>query len=164
MAGYGMTEEQISEVLGVDRVTIYRTKKEVEFCNTLAKCKEEADLKVVNSLYRRAIGEYPEDKAFCFEGTVVKTQLMQHAPDTKACELWLVNRRKSEWKDVPGEDPNSERSSRMLVQIFNGVRAKEQKTIEDGADPMNVLFSPRFAATMEAKKNGHTNGNGTSIH
>jgi hypothetical protein len=75
-ASMGATDIQLAHMLKVSDRTIYRWKKEPAFCQAIKKGKDDADLNVVNSLYRRATG-----------GSEV------------ACIFWLKNRRPLEWRD-----------------------------------------------------------------
>lgn len=80
-AGYfaqeGLTEEQIAERLGVGITTLSRWKNEhPEFREALKVSKDEADAKVVQSLYQKAL-----------------------KGDVTACIFWLKNRQPAKWRD-----------------------------------------------------------------
>lgn len=72
-----------------------------EFSESLKLGKEEADARVVQSLYRRATG-YSHDAVHIaqFQGNpVVVPYVEHHAPDTTACIFWLKNRKPADWRD-----------------------------------------------------------------
>ena len=137
-AGYGMTDEQISELLGVSVDTIDRAKKDAEFGGTLKRVKELSDQKVVNALYMRAIGYDYEEESATKDGPVMCQKKMH--PDVTACIFWLKNRQGEQWRDKTpdGEDPAAARSS--ITQIFCNIGKKQLDLISRGADPMATLF------------------------
>jgi hypothetical protein len=73
-----------------------------EFFEALKTAKEEADSRVKESLYRRALG-YSHDEVHVsnYEGKITLTPIVKHyPPDTTACIFWLKNRRPQEWRDI----------------------------------------------------------------
>ena len=98
----GATDKQLAEFFEVDEATINRWKVEHEgFCKSLKAAKGDADGKVAESLYKRALGySHPEDKVFIYYGkpVVVKT-IKHHPPDTVAAIFWLKNRAKEVWRE-----------------------------------------------------------------
>lgn len=97
----GATIPEIAEEMGVDRATIFRwSNKHPEFCDSLKIPKEEANERVVRSLFERALG-YTHDEVdirVC-NGVVVKTPIKKHyPPDTSAAIFWLTNRCRDQWK------------------------------------------------------------------
>ncbi len=99
IAMYGLTDAQLADLLDVDIRTIHRWKKDEQFVSHLKKGKLVADIKVMDSFYKRALGfEYTEVKK---EGTDAGTVEMiskvtkttkYFPPDTGACIFWLKNR------------------------------------------------------------------------
>lgn len=82
--------------------------------------KEEADLKVVSALYRRAVGyEYEEVKEEYEDGVISKRIITKKevAPDTTAQIFWLKNRDPKNWKDK--QDVNV--SGEALVSINDNI-------------------------------------------
>ena len=64
--------------------------------------KQEADERVILSLYKRATGfEHDSVKIFCSkDGDVTQVPFREYVPpDTTAAIFWLKNRRKDEWRD-----------------------------------------------------------------
>lgn len=98
----GATDDDLADFFEVNVRTIARWKVEhEEFCQALKAGKDEADDRVEQSLYRRAVG-YSHDavKIMQHQGEVVKAEYREHfPPDTTACIFWLKNRRPEEWRD-----------------------------------------------------------------
>lgn len=98
MAKQGLTDEAMSNKLGVSRSTFSKWKAENEdFYNNLKDWKKEADGKVEKSLYQRALG-YKYDEV-CVEGDRTRTTTKEVAPDVVAQIFWLKNRMPNEWRD-----------------------------------------------------------------
>ena len=77
MARKGWTDEEMSELLGINRTTLYNwQKKHPKFFNTLKEWKYAADATIEKSLYETAK-----------EG------------NTTAQIFWLKNRKRKEWRD-----------------------------------------------------------------
>lgn len=98
----GATDMEIADFFKVDVRTIYRWKGEHEaFCQALKAGKDEADERVVRSLFARANGfEHDEVDIRVVAGKIVKTPIRKHyPPDTVAAIFWLKNRRKEDWRD-----------------------------------------------------------------
>lgn len=98
----GATDRDLADFFEVAESTLNLWKLvHPEFSESLKLGKEEADARVVQSLYRRAIG-YSHDAVHIaqFQGTPVITPYVEHhAPDTTACIFWLKNRKPAEWRD-----------------------------------------------------------------
>ena len=99
IAMYGLTDAQIADLLEVDIRTIHRWKKDKAFLSHLKKGKLQADIKVMDSFFKRATGfEYTEVRK---EGADIETiesiakvtkTTKYFPPDTGACIFWLKNR------------------------------------------------------------------------
>lgn len=138
LAKYGLTDEQIGEVLGISHDTIDREKKNPEFCVSLKEAKDIADLAVANALYHRAIGySYPEEKVFNNNGEIIRVTVNKHClPDTTACIFWLKNRRPNEWQEKP-LDKQDDKMALNLISIF---KAAKDHT---GVDPVEEAYGKR---------------------
>ena len=98
----GATDKQLADFFNVAESTIYVWKLEhEEFSEALKLGKDEADDRVEESLYRRAIGySHPEEKVFNNGGEIITHEVMKHyPPDSTSLIFWLKNRRKDEWRD-----------------------------------------------------------------
>lgn len=76
LAGLGLTDVEIGYVLDLTEQTINNYKKDNEFFLALKRGKEKADLRVTESLYKKAC-----------DG------------DTTAMIFWLKNRKSKDWRD-----------------------------------------------------------------
>ena len=104
----GATDVQVAEFFGVTTRTITRWKKdEPKFCLALKEGRDEADAKVVKSLYRRALGySHSAVKILAVSrggnaGSVVEEipYTEKYPPDTTAAIFWLKNRQPDQWRD-----------------------------------------------------------------
>lgn len=101
-AKMGATDREIAEMCGVTERAFHMWKHEhPELVEALKLGKEEADTRVEQSLYRRALG-YSHDavKIVQIGNRLVKEPYVEHyPPDTTACIFWLKNRRPDLWRD-----------------------------------------------------------------
>src|SRR3990167_3182708 len=171
LAGYGLTDEQLADVFDISRDTIAEAKKQPEFSYTIAKCKQEADLKVINALYHRATGYSHADE-------VVRTNVLgsendkyvevtripttkHYPPDTEAIKFWLMNRRRDDWrKEIQHEET---RPMPPMIRLFSKLNNDEIAVINRGQNQVDVLLGEDFVKSIK-EKNGtrqlpHTNGN-----
>lgn len=112
-ASEGMTEEQISALLGISPSTLTRWKsKYANLCATLNQAKKRVNDKVKVSLYQRALGyEYDEEKTTYDKdrGEWVKTVIRKHIPaDPAAAVTWLKFRDPENWKEDKSGNENAE--------------------------------------------------------
>lgn len=105
----GLTDEQISENVGINPATLYDWKKKYpKISEALKKGKEVVDIQVENALLKRALG-YAYDEVtqeLCENAQTGKTELKvtkkvtkEVVPDTTAQIFWLKNRRPDRWRD-----------------------------------------------------------------
>ena len=105
----GATTAQLADAFGVDSSTVERwMEKYPEFCGTIKETKAEADNKVVQSLYSRAIGcSVPHDHITNYQGDITVTKTRKHfPPDTAACFGWLYNRQSDDWRQRKAVEEN----------------------------------------------------------
>ncbi len=99
----GAIDVEMSDFFGVSEVTLNAWKKKYpKFLKSLSDGKIKADAQVASSLYKKANGyDYEEDKSYITkDGVKVDyTDTKHYPPDTKACEHWLNNRRRQNWKN-----------------------------------------------------------------
>ena len=107
----GLTDEQISEKMGINRRTLTDWKSKYDPISlTLKRGKEVVDRQVENALLKRALGYEYEEVKEKFEGgemterTVVKKEVI---PDTTAQIFWLKNRKPDKWRDKPDYEDTS---------------------------------------------------------
>lgn len=98
----GYTDKELADFFEVNEDTIYEWKiKHKRFSDSIKKGKELADIKVADSLYKRANGySHPDTDIKVIDGKVVQTKMIKHyPPDTAAAIFWLKNRQKRKWRD-----------------------------------------------------------------
>jgi len=98
----GATDKEIADFFDVCEKTINNWKIEYpEFLQSIKKGKIEADMKVANSLFKRAVGyKHKEDKIFNNNGAPLIVPTMKHyPPDPTAIIFWLKNRQPNTWRD-----------------------------------------------------------------
>lgn len=116
----GLTDEQLSEVLGISRSTLNNWKAEhAEFLDTIKNNKPIADGAVVRSLFERATGyEHPDVHISNYEGEVTITPIIKHyPPETLACMYWLNNRMQKEWKAKRGNDDDGDIDKAQIIRV-----------------------------------------------
>jgi hypothetical protein len=102
LAGYGHTDEEICDIVGICRDSLIEYKKKYPaFSDTIKKSKAISDAKVIRSLYERATGyEHKEDAIFQFQGSPVIVPTVKHyPPDATSAIFWLKNRQSKDWRD-----------------------------------------------------------------
>ena len=100
----GATDIEVADFLGVSVATLNNWKAaHPAFLDALKEGKSEADTRVVDSLYHRAVGySFDSEKVqIQRDGSVVRAPIREHVPpDTTAAIFWLKNRRPQDWRDV----------------------------------------------------------------
>lgn len=132
----GATNEELASSLNIDIGTLHNWKHQhPSFLSAIKKGKEEADARVANALYHRALGyEHPEEKVFLYKGEpVVVPTTKHHPPDTGAAFIWLKNRQPHLWRDrqnleLTGKDGGPielERRYHIIQEIVQNPNARE---------------------------------------
>lgn len=115
----GSTDKQVADFFDVSEQTL-NTWKNVhpEFLESLNKGKDEADARVAQSLYRRALGyKHKAVKMFNHQGEIVQKEYIEHyPPDTTAGIFWLKNRQSGKWRDKTETDINVVGSLAELIE------------------------------------------------
>lgn len=114
----GATDRDIADFFKVSESTVNLWKLEhKEFSESLKIAKDEADARVEQSLYRKALG-YSHDSFHVsnYMGDVTLTPIVEHcAPDTTACIFWLKNRKPEQWRDKTDTNLSGSLEVRRLV-------------------------------------------------
>jgi hypothetical protein len=98
----GATDAQLADFFEVSVSTVNLWKCEhPEFSESIKVPKQEADERVEQSLYRRALGyEHDEVDIRVVGGELRLTPIRKYyPPDSTAMIFWLKNRRPTEWRD-----------------------------------------------------------------
>lgn len=140
-ARQGLNDEQIAAKLGVSGATYYDyQKKYPEFLKAIRAGKKPVDVKVENALLKIALGyEYEETTKVTTTKkgiTIVKEVrkvTKQVAPNERAAEFWLTNRKKKEWKHshhvdltTRDKDLSEEERREMYEDMINECKEEDQ--------------------------------------
>ncbi len=99
----GLTNKDLAVAFGVSLGAIeYWIKNKDRFRRAVELGREEADGKVAEALYKRAIGYSHKDTDIkMYKGEIITTETVKHyPPETSAAIFWLKNRQKEHWADV----------------------------------------------------------------
>ena len=117
----GATDAQIANILDIDEATLNRWKIEYpKFCESLRSGKSEADSKVAQSLYNRALGYKQKATKFAtHEGKITDTKdyIENVVPDTTACIFWLKNRQSKQWRDKVETEITGKDGADFVIKI-----------------------------------------------
>lgn len=109
----GATDDRLADFFEVAESTLHLWKKEnPEFSEAIKRGKDEADAKVAESLYNRALGySHPEDKIFNVQGKggpepMIVPTIKHYPPDATSAIFWLKNRQKEKWRDKTEVETN----------------------------------------------------------
>ena len=166
----GATISEVAAHFIVPRQTIWRWAQEhEEFRDALALGQEEADSRVVRSLYERAVGyDLISEKVGFYKGRTVRAEVREHVlPDVGAMIMWLKNRKPKEWRDrqevvqhveVPQENEVSdEQLARALALLL--AKAQKRKLIEANNEPDG---NSRDAGQGKRDQGADGSGNGST--
>lgn len=100
-----LTEDEISEAVGISRSTLALWKGKYEgFSDAIEGAKSVADEMVEIGLWQRAVGYQHKAIKHFFDSEslqiVTAEYIEQYPPDTSAAKFWLQNRRSRRWRDV----------------------------------------------------------------
>lgn len=107
LALLGLTNDDIAQALEITTSTFAQWQKDhQEFSDAIAEGKVDADAKVAQSLYKRAVGMatpavkifMPKDATDASEAIIVP-HAVHHPPDVNAARMWLHNRRPKDWRE-----------------------------------------------------------------
>lgn len=102
LALLGQTDAEMAAFFGVDERTINRWKQaHPDFCQSIKEGKADADAKVADALYQRALGySCPDTHVSNYQGEVTLTPITKHyPPDPVSMIFWLKNRQPDKWRD-----------------------------------------------------------------
>ncbi|NNU85333.1 helix-turn-helix domain-containing protein [Geobacillus sp. BMUD] len=121
----GLTDEQISQNMGINPSTLYDWKKKhPKISEALKRGKEVVDRQVENALLKRALG-YEYDEITYENGKEVKRVRKQVKPDTTAQIFWLKNRKPHEWRDKPEND-----QLKRIVELLSRLNLSQEEIDE----------------------------------
>ena len=120
----GYTDKQLADFFNVNESTITRWKtKYPEFCTSIKKGKEFADIEVVESLYKKATGIRYEEVELKTDGKIKSKRVVKKfiPPDTTAQIFWLKNRQPQRWRDkqIPEQEHQEPTPVKIVVKTVD---------------------------------------------
>jgi hypothetical protein len=97
----GASDEDLAAMFEVEITTIHNWKwQHPSFHQSLKAGREDADARIANKLYHRALGYSHPDVHICTsQGKVFETPVTKHyPPEVTAMIFWLTNRNRNKWK------------------------------------------------------------------
>jgi len=130
----GATDREMADFFKVNEDTFNNWKlAHPEFAESLKTAKAEADARVIESLYRRALG-YSHDEVHIsnYQGEITMTPIVKHyPPDTVACIFWLKNRQPADWRDRKEIEHSGTVSLEGLITESIGAERKIKEPAEE---------------------------------
>ncbi|MFQ7076297.1 MAG: transposase [Clostridia bacterium] len=133
----GLTDEQISNNLGISTTTFYEYKKNYpEFSESLKRGKEIVDYEVENALLKRALGYEFEEKTYetrwdknqgRFREVLTKKVRKEVVPDTTAQIYWLNNRKPKQWRNKRNEEEGNNEKLNKVEQLLTKIKEEAHK-------------------------------------
>lgn len=127
----GLTDEDICSNLDISVASFHNYKRDhLEFLEVLKTSKPEADIRVENMLYKRAMGyRYEEitieeielklgsgENVVYQPATKTKTVIKEVVPDTTAQIFWLKNRKPAAWRDKQEMDLSIKEMPEIIIK------------------------------------------------
>lgn len=125
----GATDKELADFFGVSEQTLNNWKAQhPAFLESLNRGKIDADARVAQSLYHRALGyEHPDTDIRVVNGEVVMTPTVKrYPPDTVAAIFWLKNRQRGKWRDKVEHD-HGVQSDNPIVSLLEGIAGSTLK-------------------------------------
>lgn len=133
----GLTDEQISNNLGISTTTFYEYKKNYpEFSESLKRGKEIVDYEVEKALLKRALGYEFEEKTYetrwdenqgRFREVLTKKVRKEVVPDTTAQIYWLNNRKPKQWRNKRNEEEGNNENLNKVEQLLTKIKEEANK-------------------------------------
>jgi hypothetical protein len=148
---YGSTIEELANYFNVTDGTIQRwLKKHPEFRDAVHSQSSRANVKVMQRLYRRAMGFRIRTEKIFYDvkrGDVVRVPTTEYYPPSEtAIFFWLKNRMPDQWKDM--KEVNGSPGAPLAADIYQSINAAV--TVEQAADAYDELLKIEAAPTAEA--------------
>ena len=125
LATLGATTAQMAEALSIHPALVKQwMDRKPGLGDLIRKCKEEADGRVVRSLWERATGYTHTTKKRAKDGAVANVE-EHYPPDVAACIFWLKNRQPGTWRNVNDDilDPDKQQIDPKLIAAARKVAA-----------------------------------------
>lgn len=133
LALLGLTNEELAVAFGISANTFSQwLRSRDDLRKALELGRQEADSRVVQSLYKKATGyTFEEDNITVSHGQVIVTRVQKYAhPETTAAIFWLKNRQKEKWADVWKLDQNVQISVQRKEADLSDLTTEELELME----------------------------------
>lgn len=101
LSSLGLSRQEIASVLGTQARYIDEViSKSPDLQDAIKEARKQADVQVVNALFRRAVGYNYAEVLYDNYGKIYRKAFKHLPPDVTACIFWLKNRMKDEWADT----------------------------------------------------------------
>jgi transcriptional regulator with XRE-family HTH domain len=133
-AALHFTESEIAEKMGISQATLTNWKKKhPEFLASIEAGKKAVDDTAERSLYSLVTGFEREVERLTKDGVIV-TVTEYYPPQVRACEFWLMNRRRKDWTnrqeivntnlnvEVPVSDEAKAKIKENMQAMFPGLK------------------------------------------
>jgi hypothetical protein len=132
LALLGANNEEMARVMLIPIATLeYWMRTKPGFRQAVEDGKMDADAKVANALFRRAIGyDYTEEVHSSYKGVLSKITVRRHSvPDTWAAFKWLTSRQRSKWTDVTKVE-STQTNINIAKLDLSGLNMEELKLVK----------------------------------
>ena len=137
----GQTDAEMAAFFGVSERTFHGWKKShPDFLQSIKEGKADADAKVADALFQRAIGySHPDSHISNYQGEITVTPITKHyPPDTGAAFIWLKNRQPDKWRDriwhqadVTVSGPGSDELLRLFQERMQQARSRQEAVLAE---------------------------------
>lgn len=101
LTSFGLSRQEIAPLLGVQaRAIDSAMNRNPDLQEAVRAARKQADIQVVNALFRRAVGYNYAEMLYDNYGKIVRKVFKHLPPDVTAIIFWLKNRMKDEWADT----------------------------------------------------------------
>lgn len=137
----GQTDAEMAAFFGVSERTFHGWKKShPDFLQSIKEGKADADAKVAEGLYSRAVGySHPDVHISNYQGEITVTNIVKHyPPDTAAAFIWLKNRQPDKWRDriehqadVTVSGPGGDELLRLFQERMQQARNRQEAVLQE---------------------------------
>lgn len=157
LAGKGLTDEQIGQIIGVSRQCIVKWRQDNwDFNVTVREAKLFADMQVEAALYKRATGfkeKIKRQKLDKFGNVHTIEEEVTYAPDTVAASFWLRNRQPEIWREKTEVSHTAVAGPTVVINLPSNGReslpAAEPKLIDAKTEHTAAEFMEENRGLME---------------
>lgn len=154
----GLIDKEICMAFGINEQTFHNWQAQhPEFKQAICYGKQEADAKVTEALYKRAIGyQHPEVVLHVIDKAVTKTVVTRYyPPDTAACRIWLKNRTRNNefiWQDSFQAEVTGKNGKPIQTESHIKIDAIDFSSLTDEELQMCQTIGMKIAKTKDEEE------------